>query len=83
MKRAPAWGLLGLGVAIALGMLASSVVVSQALIQIKQENQALEVKGFRREEDQLGLRIVDGLVHDASPPADGRVRTALPTPRRD
>ena len=40
------WGLVGLGVAIALGMLASSVVVSQAVIQIKQENQALEVKGF-------------------------------------
>jgi len=39
-------GLVGLGVAIALGMLASSVVVSQALVQIKQENQALEVKGF-------------------------------------
>jgi hypothetical protein len=38
--------LVGLGVAIALGMLASSVVVSQAVIQIKQENQALEVKGF-------------------------------------
>jgi len=40
------WGLVGLGVAMALGMLASSVVVSQAVIQIKQENQALEVKGF-------------------------------------
>lgn len=38
--------MLGLGVAIALGMLASSVVVSRAVIQIKQENQALEVKGF-------------------------------------
>ena len=41
-----AWGLIGLGVAIALGMLASSVVASRAVIQIKQENQALEVKGF-------------------------------------
>ena len=39
-------GSIGLGVAIALGMLASSVVVSRALVQIKQENQALEVKGF-------------------------------------
>jgi len=40
------WGMVGLGVAIALGMLASSLVVSRAVIQIKQENQALEVKGF-------------------------------------
>ena len=40
------WGLVGLGIAIALGMLAGSLVVSKALLQIKQENQALEVKGF-------------------------------------
>jgi hypothetical protein len=40
------WGSIGLGIALALGMLASSVVVSRAVIQVKQENQALEVKGF-------------------------------------
>lgn len=40
------WGLVGLGVAVALGMLASSVVVSRTVIRVKQENQALEVKGF-------------------------------------
>ena len=39
-------GLLGLGVALALGLVVSSVIVTRALLEIKQESRALEVKGF-------------------------------------
>ena len=39
-------GLLGLGVALALGLVASAHLVSEALLEIKQESRALVVKGF-------------------------------------
>ncbi len=40
------WGLAGLGVALALGLLASATVVSRTLLEIKREGQSVEVKGF-------------------------------------
>jgi hypothetical protein len=41
-----AFGLIGLGVALAAGLIGGAALVSNALVEIKRANQALEVKGF-------------------------------------
>ena len=40
------FGLVGLGACLALGLVFSASIASQALVQIKRDSQALEVKGF-------------------------------------
>lgn len=44
--RSSSWGLVGLGVALTVGLIVAAGVVSNAVLQVKRENQALEVKGF-------------------------------------
>jgi hypothetical protein len=40
------WGLIGLGIALALGLIISATVVARTLLDIKSENRALVVKGY-------------------------------------
>jgi hypothetical protein len=44
--HAGAIGLVGLGACLAVGLVFSASIASQAIVQIKRDNQALEVKGF-------------------------------------
>jgi hypothetical protein len=45
-----ALGRIGLGLALAAGLVVSAIVVSNALVRIREESQALEVKGFAERE---------------------------------
>lgn len=46
MERGGALGLVGLGIALAAGLVVSALVVSRAVVEVKSESQALEVKGY-------------------------------------
>ena len=53
-------GLVGLGAFIALGLVASAALVSNAAMQVKRQNQALEVKGYAERAIDSDLAIWTG-----------------------
>lgn len=59
-ERAGSVGLIGLGACIALGLVASAALISSAAIEVKRENNALQVKGFAQRAIESDLAIWSG-----------------------
>jgi len=58
--RTSAPGLIGLGLGIAAGLVASAALLANAAIEIKRQNQALEVKGFAERPIESDLALWRG-----------------------